>query len=97
MNWKPIGDLVLLKEQKQDNKSKGGLILSGGTSDYTKCEVAAIGDGLFTQTGNRIPMTVKVGDTVLIHKNQSGDSKKVKLDDNEYLLVHESELSLISK
>ena len=41
-------------------------------------------------------MTVKPGDTVVLHKNQSGSNKKIKLEDEEYLLLHESELVMVS-
>lgn len=92
--WEPIGDLILLKELEAPTKSKGGLILSNASTDYVKAEVTAVGPGLFTQTGDRIPMTVKVGDIVMIHRNQSGDSKKVKLEDDTFILVHEGDLSL---
>lgn len=92
--WEPIGDLILLKELETPTKSKGGLILSNSATDYIKAEVTAVGPGLFTQTGDRIPMTVKVGDIVMIHKNQSGDSKKVKLEEDTFILVHEGDLSL---
>jgi chaperonin GroES len=92
--WEPIGDLILLKEIEAPLKSKGGLILSNSATDYIKAEVKAVGPGLFTHTGDRIPMTIQVGDIVMIHKNQSGDNKKVKLDDDTFLLVHEGDLAL---
>jgi chaperonin GroES len=93
-DWQPIGDLVLLKEIEAPTKSKGGLILSNTSTDYVKAKVTAVGPGLFTHTGDRIPMTVTVGDIVMIHRNQSGENKKVKLNDETFLLVHEGDLSL---
>jgi chaperonin GroES len=93
-DWQPIGDLVLLKEIEAPTKSKGGLILSNASTDYVKAKVTAVGPGLFTHTGDRIPMTVAVGDILMIHKNQSGENKKVKLNDESFLLVHEGDLSL---
>ena len=41
-------------------------------------------------------MTTAPGDSVLIHKTKAGDGKKIKLDEEEYHLVHESELSMVS-
>ena len=96
MNVKPIGDLILLKEHEKKNKTKSGLILTNGTDgDYVRADVIETGDGLFTQTGDRIPMTVKPGDTVMLHKNQAGSNKQVKVEEENYLLVHESELAMI--
>jgi chaperonin GroES len=97
MKMKPIGDLVLLKEQEKADKTKSGIILVDGIDgEFVYADVISTGNGLFTQTGNRIPMTVKVGDTVLINKNNLGSQKKVKLEDEEYILVRESEVSMVS-
>jgi len=95
---KPIGDQVLLKEQEKAEKTEGGIILVDGAYDeeFVYADVVSVGAGLFTQTGNRIPMTVKVGDRILISKNNLGGQKKVKLDDEEYILVREMEISMVS-
>jgi len=34
----------------------------------------------------------EAGATVLLHKSNAGDQKRVKLDDTEYLLIRESEI-----
>jgi len=98
MKMKPIGDQVLLKEQEKAEKTEGGIILVDGAYDeeFVYADVVSVGAGLFTQTGNRIPMTVKVGDRILISKNNLGGQKKVKLDDEEYILVREMEISMVS-
>ena len=94
MNMKPMGDLVLAKEVKQE-KTKSGIILMEGAENYVYADVVATGDGLFTQTGDRIPVTVKVGDRIVIHKNEVSKHKKITIDDVEYILVRESEIALI--
>jgi chaperonin GroES len=98
MKMKPIGDQVLLKEQEKAEKTEGGIILVDGAYDeeFVYADVVSVGAGLFTQTGNRIPMSVKVGDRILISKNNLGGQKKVKLDDEEYILVREMEISMVS-
>lgn len=95
MNWKPIGDQVLLKKQEKQEKTKSGIIVMSGMDDYIECEVVAVGDGLFTQTGNKIPMTVTVGDTIKIYSGNLGDQKKVQLDSAEYILVREHEIGMV--
>ncbi len=94
MNMKPMGDLVLAKEVKQE-KTKSGIILMESADNYVYADVVAIGDGLFTQTGDRIPVTVKVGDRIVIHKNEVGKHKKITINDEEFVLVRESEIALI--
>jgi chaperonin GroES len=97
MKMKPIGDLLLLKEQKKSDTTKSGIIIPDSVeNDYIYADVVSTGRGLFTQTGDRIPMTVMAGDTVVLHKNQSGSNKKIKLENEEYLLLHESEIVMVS-
>ena len=97
MKMKPIGDQVLLKEREKQDKTKSGIIIMDGIDgDFVYADVVKIGDGLFTHTGDRIPMTVKPGDTILISKNNLGSQKKVRLDDEDYILVRESEISMVS-
>ena len=74
---KPMGDQVLLKKKEGQEKTKSGIILTADTSNYMYAEVQAVGLGLFTQTGDRIPMTVKVGDTVLLLTHHKLDLIKV--------------------
>ena len=97
MILKPIGDLILVKAQKKIDKTTSGIIIPDSVeNDYVYADVISTGPGLFTQTGDRIPMTVKPGDTVVLHKNQSGSNKKIKLENEEYLLLHESEIVMVS-
>ncbi len=97
MEWKPIGDQVLVKKQEKQEKTKSGIILTNGSDEFIRCEVVAHGDGLFTQTGDRIPMTVKVGSEVMIYTSHVGDQKTVKIDDVEYTLIRESEIAMIKQ
>jgi chaperonin GroES len=98
MKMKPMGDQILIKEEKKSDKTDSGIILVDGAYDeeFVYAEVIAIGPGLFTQTGNRLPMSVKPGDTILISKNNLGGQKKIKFDGVEYILVREMEISMVS-
>ena len=92
--FKPLGDRVLVRPESktEEKKSKGGLILTDSINRGQKIygEVVSVGTGLFSQSGNPIPMTVKVGDEVLYTKNESTNT--IKLDDEELLIFHEHEL-----
>ena len=97
MKMKPIGDQVLIKEKERADKTESGIILvDGPDEEFVYADVISVGPGLFTQTGNRIPMSVKIGDTVLVSKNNLGTQKKIKLDSIEYVLVREMEISMVS-
>ena len=95
MEWKPIGDQVLIKQHAKQDKTKSGIILTTGMDDFMTCTVVAIGDGLFTHTGDRIPMTTRVGQEVLIHTSNIGDQKKLRIEDDDYVLIRESEIAMI--
>ena len=97
MNWLPTGDQVLLKLQEKTDKTQSGIIIMTGTDDYRYADVVKTGPGLFTQTGDRIPMTCKVGDVVLVHKHNLGSQKEILLNGVEYILIRESELAMVSE
>ena len=90
--FQTLGDRVLVKPNQVEQKSKGGLILNDSISRGQKIvgEVVAVGPGLFSQTGNVIPMSVNVGDKVLYSKDEA--TNKIKLGEEEYLLFREHEL-----
>ena len=96
MNWKPIGDQVLLKQLEKQDKTQSGIIIMNSLDDYIECDVMAIGDGLFTQTGNKIPMTVSVGDRIKIYSGNLGSQKKVQLENTDFILVREHEIAMIN-
>ena len=93
---RPMGDQVLLKKQKGQEKTKSGIILTSGQDNYEYADVVAVGPGLFTQTGDRIPMTCKIGDTVLLHGRLLKGDNEVKFENEKYVLVRESEISMVS-
>jgi len=93
IKFQPLGDRVLVKPTtSEESKSKGGIILTDSVNRGEKVigEVIAIGQGIFSQNGARIPMTVSVGDKVLYKKDLSGDT--LKLENVEYILFQEHEL-----
>ena len=78
--------------------SKSGIILTGTDAAYGYAEVISVGPGLFTATGDKIPMTCRVGDTVMAPMRllSGKNGNEVKLDDVNYLLVRESEIAMVS-
>lgn len=90
--FQPLGDRVLVRPQTKEEKSKGGLILTDSVTRGQKVygEVVSVGTGIFSQSGNPIPMTVKVGDKVLYTKNEATNT--IQVDDEELLLFNEHEL-----
>jgi len=97
MKLKPMGDQILLRRQKNQEKTKSGIILTAGISNYESADVVEVGTGLFTQTGDKIPMTVNIGDRVLLHARLLKGDNEVKIDNEKLVLVRESEIAGIWK
>ena len=95
MEWNPIGDQILLKVEKVSEKTKSGIILVDRDMQFTAGDVIKVGPGIFTMTGDRIPMTVKEGDSVLVYKSNLGENKSIMIDDEDYYLIRESEVGLV--
>jgi len=98
MKMKPMGDQLLLKAKETSTKTKSGIILTANSNVYGYADVIDAGPGLFTQTGDRIPMSIKVGDTVLapVSKLSGKNGNEVKLEDETYVLVRESDIAMVS-
>jgi chaperonin GroES len=95
--YKPLGDRVLVKyTDVGEKKSKTGIILKDSSTrgETVWGEVLAVGNGLYTQSGNKIPMEVKVGDNVMYKKDMVGDP--IIIEDEKYLLFRESELLMVN-
>ena len=96
MKMKPLGDRVLLKEREKVEKSVSGIMLMNDMEgDYVYADVVAVGNGLFTQTGDTIPMTVKEGDEVILPPYHQG--QEVKINGEKYTLLRESEILMVLK
>ena len=68
MNLKPLSDRVILKAIEPEEKTKGGIILTGNSKEKPEmAEVVAVGPGGLVD-GKEVVMTVKVGDKVLTSK-----------------------------
>ena len=90
MKFRPLRDNVLIKRVEAKEKTAGGLILPESAKDTPQeAEVIAIGPGRSNKEGNKVPMTVSVGDLVLFKKYSSTD---VKLEGSDYLILKESDI-----
>jgi chaperonin GroES len=79
MNIKPLADRVLLKAVEAQETTESGLILAASAQEKPEIsEVIAVGPGT-----EKNPMTVKVGDKVIISKFSG---TQVKLDGEEYTI-----------
>ena len=90
---KPLADRVLLKlDNVSEKKSTGGIILNQTTQTVQTAKVVEVSEGFIGANGERIELSIQVGDSVLIN---NGSGQKVRLDGEDYYLVRESEILMI--
>lgn len=90
MKIRPLQDRVVVRRKEEETTSAGGIVLPGtATEKPAQGEVIAVGPGKILDNGNKQPVDVKVGDTVVFGKYSSNT---VKVDDEELLILNESEI-----
>lgn len=84
----PSLNRLLIKRADPIKKSASGIILSENKNPNIG-EVLAVGPGHFDEKGNRLPLSFKVGDTVLLPDFQG---TKVELSDGEFFLYRDTDI-----
>ena len=95
MKIKPLHDHILVERIEEEIK-KGGIIIPDTAKEKPQqAKVIAVGDGRRDDKGNRIPLDVKKGDTILFGKYSGNE---MKIADKEYLIIREDDvLGIIEK
>ena len=92
MQIKPLSNRVVLKSVEAEETTKSGIPLTGSAKEKPQMsQVVAVGPGE-VRDGVLVPMSVKVGNKVIISKYSGTE---VKLDGEEYLIVKEDEILAI--
>ena len=90
MNIRPLQDRVILKRVKEEEKTKGGIIIPDTAKEKPQeGEVISVGPGARDEDGKRIAMDVKAGDRILFGK---WSGTEVKIDGEELLIMKESDI-----
>ena len=96
---KPLGDTVLIEvEEAETQKTAGGIIIPDTVKNNENQigTVVSVGNGIYTQSGTKIPMEVQVGDKVILPAGGMA-LRKIKLSNKEYYLCREMDLEMIIK
>ena len=92
MKLVPLGDRVVLKQTEKEETTKSGIILAAKAQEKpVTAEVMAVGPGGMVD-GKEVTMQVKVGDQVIYSKYAGNE---VKLDEEEYVIVKQSDILAI--
>ena len=94
-NLNPLDDRIVVKPSEEEATTASGLVIPDTAKERPQQgEVIAVGPGKF-EDGQRTPMDVKVGDTV-IYSKYGGTEVKIKGD--EYLILSARDvLAIVTK
>ena len=90
MKVKPLQDRLVIKRIEEEEKTKGGIIIPDAAKEKPQeGRVVAIGDGKVLESGQRSPVSVKVGDKILFGKYSGTE---IKIDGEEHLILREDDV-----
>lgn len=87
MNFKPLFDKLLIKRDDAEEVSPGGIYIPNDAKEIpARGVVVAAGEGARTETGQVIPMTVRVGTKVVFGKYAGSD---IEIDGEKFVIIEE--------
>lgn len=88
---RPLHDKILVKRDEAESRTASGILLPESSKDKPKTGVVqAVGDGaLNTDTGERVPLSVRKGDKVIF---SSYSGTEVKINDETLLIMSEDDI-----
>jgi chaperonin GroES len=90
MKIRPLGDRILVKRIKEEEKTKGGIIIPDTAKEKPQeGKVVAVGKGKMSEQGKLVVPDVKAGDKILFGKYAGSE---VKLDGEEHLILREDDI-----
>ncbi|MCX6702252.1 MAG: co-chaperone GroES [Candidatus Wolfebacteria bacterium] len=94
MNLKPLSNRIFLEAVEEDKTTKSGIVLpeTAEKEKPVKGKIVAAGPGKMNDKGERIAMSVKIGDTVLFKKYGPDE---FELDGKKYLVGDEDDILAI--
>ena len=93
---KPMNDRVVVRQSDAETTTKSGIVLPDAAKEKPKQgTIQAVGDGKTLDSGEKAPMTLKAGDTVLF---TSYAGNEIKLDGEDLLIMSEDDvLAVVEK
>jgi chaperonin GroES len=86
----PLGDRVVVQPAEREETTKSGIVIPDTAKEKPqRGTIIAVGKGRRDDDGDRIPMDVSVGETVLFAKYAGTE---FKFEDEEYLILSEKDI-----
>jgi len=93
MEIRPLHDRVLVKRVKEEEKTKGGIIIPDTAKEKPiEGKVVAVGNGILQKDGTVRKLEVKKGNRVLFGKYSGTE---IKIDGEEHLIMKEDDILAI--
>ena len=90
MKLRPLQDRILVKRVKEEEKTKGGIIIPDTAKEKpAEGKVTADGNGKLDDDGKRVPLEIKKGDRILFGKYSGTE---VNVEGDEYLIMREDDV-----
>ena len=90
MKIKPLNDRLIVLRLDEEAKSPGGIIIPDTAKEKPqRGKVVAAGPGKMGDDGQRTPMDVKAGDSILFSKYAGTE---IKIDGVEHLFMNEDDV-----
>lgn len=90
MKIRPLQDRILVKRLKEEEKTKGGIIIPDSAKEKpSEGIVVAVGKGKVLENGTKVALDVKKGDRVLFSKY---GGTEVKIEGEEHLIMREDDI-----
>jgi chaperonin GroES len=90
MNIRPLQDRILVRRVKEEEKTKGGIIIPDTAKEKpVEGEIVAVGTGKVLDGGKIRPLDVKTGDRILFGKYAGNE---ITVDGVEHLILREEEI-----
>jgi chaperonin GroES len=90
MKIRPLQDRVLVKRVKEEDKTKGGIIIPETAKEKpVEAKVISVGNGKVLEDGSVRKLDVKAGDRILFGKYSGTE---VKIEGEEHLILREDDI-----
>ena len=90
MKIRPLQDRVIVKRVKEEEMTKGGIIIPDTAKEKPiEGEVIAVGNGKANDKGELRKLDIKAGDRILFGKYSGTE---VKIDGEEHLILREDDI-----
>jgi len=93
MQLKPLGDKVVVEVIDEPQTTASGIVLPDSAKEKSqRGKVVAVGSGRLLDSGERVPLEVKVGDTVVFAKY---GGTEIDLDGKDLMILSERDIHAV--